>query len=386
MNKCPNCGYELPDAEEQIKKFNEAVNKAVEEKLDSLKKAAILKAEEIHNKKESDLKQQIAKLEGDIKNAETAKKLAVEESIKSHNQTISDLKHQLELDKTKYNGELKEALDKLDKSKQTEIDNLKAQLDKATDYKLKMNVKDLGEDLEQYCENKFNAIRANTYPNAYFEKDSDTKVNNEKGDYIFRDYVGEGEEKTEFISIMFDMKNEDDTAKTKHKNEDYFKKLDSDRKAKGCEYAVLVSMLEIDNDLYNQGIVDVSYKYPKMFVVRPQHFLTIIALLRSAALSNAKDKLEIVKYQQQNLDVANFEQELSSWKANWGKNIEGARKHFESTIAAIDASIKNMQKIRDELTGTVKQLGYADNKVEELTLRKLSKNSPSIKEALKKKN
>lgn len=411
--KCPHCGYEFADTDEQIKHFNEEVNKAAKTKAAELLEKEKLEYKSKTNDEINEYKNRIIKLESDlalkeeqfksklneninnknreidilkeqIKNADTEKELAVKNAIQDKENEIGKLENTIKINEVNANANLKEEIRKAEKNAQDKIDDLQHRLDLASDYKTRMNVKDLGEDLEQYCANKFNAIRTNTYPNAYFEKDNDTKVNGEKGDFIFRDYVGEGDSKTEFISIMFDMKNEDRDGKTKHKTEDFFKKLDSDRKAKGCEYAVLVSMLELGNDFYDQGIADVSYKYPKMFVVRPNHFLTIIALLRNAALSNAKTKLELVEYQKQNFDITNFEKEWNTWKGDWGKNINHAKDHFTKAINDIDASIKKMQSIREELVGTINQLGYADNKVEELTLRKLAKNSPSIKEELKK--
>lgn len=412
--RCPKCKHEFEINQAQYADFNDAVNKAVEEREKEIKEKVKLENQTVYSEKinllnktindlQNDIKsfkqtkeveiknavsekeKEIVALQGKLNNAENDKKLEITKSMQNKDKEIAELKHQMQLEQEKAKGTLKSALDEQAKIKQGEIDALKAQLDKANDYKLQMNVKDIGEDLEQYCSNKFNEIRVNTYPNAYFEKDNDTKINKQKGDFIFRDYIGEGNDKTEFISIMFDMKNEDATAKTKQTNEECFKKLDSDRNAKRCEYAVLVSMRELNNPLYAHGITDVSYKYPKMYVVRPQYFLTIISLLRTAALSNAKDKLEIARYQQQNFNIANFEKEWTDWKSDWGSNITKARNHFEETIKSIDASIKNMQKIRDELTGTIKQLGYADTKVKDLTLRQLAKNSPSIKELLKKK-
>lgn len=354
--RCPKCGYEWEESNVDLAHFNEAVEKAVKSQAVEIRK-----------------------------NTELLTSEKYQQTINDLSQKIKDLQNQIELDKQKALLTLKDKLHEQEVIKDDQIKHLEKELEVATDYKTRMNVKDLGEDLEQYCENKFNAIRANTYPNAYFAKDSDLKANQEKGDYIFRDYIINGEQKIEYISILFDMKNEDKDAKTKRKNSDYFKKLDSDRNAKHCEYAVLVSMHEQGNELYDQGITDVSYEYPKMFVVRPQHFLTIIALLRNAALSNAKAKQELAVYQQQNIDITNFDKQWGEWKEGFKGNMALSAKHFEKAIAEIEATIKKLEKTKEELEGSVKQLGFANSKVEGLTLKKLTKNSPSLQEKLTKK-
>ncbi len=218
-------------------------------------------------------------------------------------------------------------------------------------------------------------MRMTAYPNAYFEKDNDV-TDGSKGDFIFREEI----DNEELISIMFEMKNESDTTDSKHKNEDFFKKLDKDRNLKKCEYAVLVSMLESDNDYYNAGIVDVSYKYPKMYVVRPQCFLSIISLLRNAALKSLSYKKELTLVKNQNIDITNFENSLLDFRDKFGKNYETAKNKFDNAITEIDKTIDHLQKVKDSLLSSENQLRLANNKVEDLTIQKLTRNNPTMKE------
>ena len=240
------------------------------------------------------------------------------------------------------------------------------------DMKSKMSTKMVGESLEQHCDIEFNRIRATAFPHAYFEKDNDSKSGS-KGDFIFRDYM----DGTEYISIMFEMKNEMDTTATKHKNEDFFKELDKDRKEKGCEYAVLVSMLEADNELYNAGIVDVSHRYEKMYVVRPQCFIPIITLLRNAAVNSVQYKRQIAEYRQTNIDISNFERDMNEFKEKFGKNYLSAKEHFSDAIEGIDKTIKQLEKIKKELTTSENQLRLANDKAQDLTIKRLTKNNPT---------
>jgi len=234
----------------------------------------------------------------------------------------------------------------------------------------------VGETLEQHCETEFNKLRATGFQNAYFEKDNDAK-SGYKGDYIYRETDGEG---NEIISIMFEMKNEQDTTATKHKNEDFFQKLDKDRQEKQCEYAVLVSLLETDNELYNSGIVDVSYKYDKMYVVRPQFFIPMITLLRNAAMNSLKYKAELAQVKNQNVDITNFEDNLHKFKTGFAKNFDLASRKFKTAIDEIDKTIDHLQKIKDALLSSGDNLRHANNKADDLTIKKLTRGNPTMTE------
>ena len=232
----------------------------------------------------------------------------------------------------------------------------------------------IGESLEQHCLNQFNSLRMTAFPTAYFEKDNDIKTGS-KGDFIFR----ENADGTEFISIMFEMKNEMDETATKHKNEDFFKELDRDRREKGCEYAVLVSLLEIDNDLYNNGIVDVSYKYEKMYVIRPQFFIPMITLLRNAALNSLKYRQELVLARHQQIDISHFEENMNAFKDGFARNYRIASEKFKTAIEEIDKTISHLQKTKDALLSSENQLRLANNKAEDLSIKKLTKDAPTVK-------
>lgn len=232
----------------------------------------------------------------------------------------------------------------------------------------------LGETLEKHCEIEFNRYRATGFQNAYFEKDNDARTGS-KGDYIFREQTADG---VEFISIMFEMKNEMDTTATKHKNEDFFKELDKDRKEKGCEYAVLVSLLESDNELYNTGIVDVSYKYPKMYVIRPQFFIPMITLLRNAALNSVDYRRQLAEVKSQNLDISHFEDDINDFKAKFGRNYQLASDKFKKAIEEIDKTIDHLQKTKDALLSSENNLRLANDKAQDLTVKKLVKKNPTM--------
>ena len=251
------------------------------------------------------------------------------------------------------------------------------EIERIRDMKAKLSVKMLGESLEQHCLNQFNALRMTAFPQAYFEKDNDARSGS-KGDFIFR----EARDGVEFISIMFEMKNEMDETATKHKNEDFFKELDKDRREKKCEYAVLVSLLEIDNELYNNGIVDVSYKYEKMYVIRPQFFIPLITLLRNAALSSMEARRELALVRQQNIDVTNFEDQLADFKDKFGRNYRLASERFAKAIDEIDKSIDHLQKIKEHLLGSERNLRLANDKAEDLTVKKLTRKNPTMKALL----
>ena len=257
-----------------------------------------------------------------------------------------------------------------------ELKNKDELIEQYKDFKARLSTKMVGETLEQHCLTQFNSLRMSAFPNAYFEKDNNAKSGS-KGDFIFR----ESEDGIEFISIMFEMKNEMDTTATKHKNEDFFKELDKDRNEKGCEYAVLVSMLEADNEFYNAGIVDVSYKYPKMYVIRPQFFIPLISLLRNAARNSLEYKRELALAKAQEVDLTNFENNINEFKNAFSKNYQLASKKFNVAIEEIDKTIDHLQKTKDALLSSENNLRLANNKAEEqLSVKKLTKNAPSIRE------
>lgn len=242
------------------------------------------------------------------------------------------------------------------------------------DLKSKLSTKLIGETLEQHCQTSFNTLRSTGFQTAYFEKDNDAKTGS-KGDFIYRDFAPDG---TEFISIMFEMKNEADTTATKKKNEDFFKELDKDRNEKGCEYAILVSLLESENELYNAGIVDVSYKYPKMYVVRPQFFIPIITLLRNAALNSLEYRQELAKARNQYIDISNFESDLNDFKEKFGRNYKLASDKFQAAIKEIDNTIKHLENIKKELLSSENNLRLANNKADDLTIKKLTAHNPTM--------
>ena len=299
------------------------------------------------------------------------------------------LKSQLQAvvaDKDSEIAELKSSLDKAELQSKVEAKSLKEryeiqiqdrddQIERLRDLKAKLSTKMVGETLEQHCQIEFNKLRSTAFPNAYFEKDNDARTGS-KGDFIFRDKDDSG---TEIVSIMFEMKNETDTTSTKHKNEDFFKELDKDRHEKHCEYAIMVSLLEPDSDLYNTGIVDVSYRYPKMYVIRPQFFIPIITLLRDAAKNSLQYKNELEEERAQNIDITHFEEELDSFKSAFGRNYEIASKKFKNAVEEIDKSISHLNKIKDALLGSENQLRLANNKAQDVTIRRLTRNNETMK-------
>lgn len=274
--------------------------------------------------------------------------------------------HTLELD------QVRRSADELLRYKDDEIDRLK-------DMKIRLSTKMVGESLEQHCENEFNRLRMTAFPRAYFEKDNDASEGS-KGDFIFRENDEEG---NEIISIMFEMKNENDDTARKHSNEDFFKKLDSDRTKKKCEYAILVSLLEPDSELYNTGIVDVSYRYPKMYVIRPQFFIPMITLLRNAALNTLSYKQELAVVRQQNIDVTSFEEKLGEFQDGFSRNFELASRKFTDAINEIDTTIKHLQKVKANLVSSENNLRLANNKAQGLTIRKLTWGNKTMQEKFK---
>lgn len=328
------------------------------------------RAETDYLKKLAEKENKILELSNKLENKENENKLVIEKMVNAKDKEIVELTNQLENSESQYKikeNSLKEKYESQLKSKDDLIDYYK-------DLKAKLSTKLIGETLEQHCENEFNQIRATAFKNAYFEKDNDAKTGT-KGDYIFRDY---DDENNEIVSIMFEMKNEEDKTATKQKNEDFFAKLDKDRKAKNCEYAVLVSLLEKDNELYNTGIVDVSYRYEKMYVIRPQFFIPMITLLRNAALNSMKYKRELATIRNQNIDISNFENEMNEFKDKFSKNYELAARRFKTAIEEIDKTIVHLQKTKDALLSSENNLRLANNKAQDLSIKKLTRNNPTM--------
>lgn len=319
----------------------------------------------------------IEELKAKLENTETERKLAVSEAVQKKEKEISEklteiteLKSQLSSKDTE--NQLKEQ--SLHKEYEEKLKLKDEQIEYYKDFKARQSTKMIGESLEQHCLNQFNSLRMTAFPTAYFEKDNDIKTGS-KGDFIFR----ENADGTEFISIMFEMKNEMDETATKHKNEDFFKELDRDRREKGCEYAVLVSLLEIDNDLYNNGIVDVSYKYEKMYVIRPQFFIPMITLLRNAALNSLKYRQELELARHQQIDISHFEENMNAFKDGFARNYRIASEKFKTAIEEIDKTISHLQKTKDALLSSENQLRLANNKAEDLSIKKLTKDAPTVK-------
>ena len=309
-------------------------------------------------------------LKAKIEANELAQKLAVNEAVNVVAIERDKLRSELEL------SELEKQLaeQSLKEKYETQIKDRDDAIERLRDMKARLSTKMVGETLEQHCETEFNRIRATAFPRAYFEKDNDARTGS-KGDYIFRDSDEAG---TEIVSIMFEMKNESDRTATKNKNEDFLKELDKDRNEKGCEYAVLVSLLEPDSELYNTGIVDMFHRYPKMYVVRPQFFMPIITLLRNAAMNSLKYKTELALVKSQNIDITNFESELDSFKTAFAKNFDMASKRFQTAIEEIDKSIDHLQKTKDALLSTDRNLRLANDKAQDVTIKKLTRLNPTM--------
>lgn len=331
---------------------------------------AVSEVEKERDKLKSQSESEITRLMAMLNQSRIEKELAVKEAVHDLEKQRDRLSSELELQKQKH--EISEQSIKQDYETQLRFKD--EEIEKYKDFKQRLSTKMLGESLEQHCENEFNSLRMTAFPTAYFEKDSDISKGT-KGDYIFRESDAQG---NEIISIMFEMKNQQDVSAAKKKNEDFFKKLDKDRNDKDCEYAVLVSMLEPESELYNTGIVDVSYQYPKMYVVRPQFFIPIITLLRNAALNSMEYKRELAEIRNQNIDVTNFEQNLMDFKDSFSKNYQHAHDRFVDAIAEIDKSINHLQKIKENLTKSDNHLRTANNKIEDISIKKLTKGNPTM--------
>jgi hypothetical protein len=322
--------------------------------------------QENNTKKDKEIQELKAKLDS----SELTKTLEITHAVSTIEKERDNLTYSLkqaEFEKQLSEKSLKERYETQLKDRDDAIERLK-------DMKVRLSTKMIGETLEQHCEMEFNKIRSTAFPRAYFEKDNDAKSGS-KGDYIFKDSDESG---TEIVSVMFEMKNESDTTGTKKKNEDFFKELDRDRTEKNCEYAILVSLLESENELYNTGIVDVSYRYPKMYVIRPQFFIPIITLLRNAAMNSLAYKTELALVKAQNIDVTSFENDLDVFKTAFSKNYDLASKRFQTAIEEIDKSIDHLQKTKDALLGADKNLRLANDKAQDVTVKKLTRHNPTM--------
>lgn len=365
---------ELADKDRQIAELRARISAS-----DTEKKLAVSDAQQKKEKELADKEKEIADLKAKLLAGEAEKMLAIAQAEQKKEKELAEKTNEI----TELKGKLvsKETENKLTETALKEkyegqLKDKDEQIAYYKDFKARQSTKMVGESLEQHCLTQFNTIRMTAFPNAYFEKDNDARTGS-KGDFIFKECASDG---TEFISIMFEMKNENETTATKHKNEHFFKELDKDRNEKGCEYAVLVSMLEMDNEYYNNGIVDVSYKYPKMFVVRPQFFIPIISLLRNAALNSLQYQQELQVIRNQQLDIINFENNMNVFKEGFARNYELASRKFHDAIAEIDKSISQLQKVKDALTSSERNLRLANDKAQDLSIKKLTKNSPTLRE------
>lgn len=357
---------------ELSKKDNEIVR--LQAQIDSFDQAKQLEI----NAERSKANAEIARLKSEIaQNADKVRVAVLEEQnrakdiIQAKENTLVQLRSQIDVDQREAKireTNIKEDYERQLKQKQELVDYYK-------DLKTKLSTKMVGESLEAHCSNEFNRVRTTMYPDAYFEKDNDAS-HGSKGDFIFRDYA----DGMEYISIMFEMKNEMDQTATKHKNEDFLPKLDRDRREKGCEYAVLVSLLEPDNDFYNEGIVDVSYRYPKMFVVRPQFFMPIISLLTQASKKSVEYQRELILARQQSIDVTNFENKLNAFRDKFGNHYQRASDKFNKAIEEIDKTIKSLQKMKEDLLSSENYLRLANNDTEDLSIKKLTRGNPTMKQ------
>ena len=415
---CPHCNkvftidemnYENIAKQVRDKEFYKALNERKELMDEDKEKAvSIAKLEATKDLKEviSDREMEIERLKALLQDAESQKKLAIQETVAKKDQEIGELTRKIaQFDsekklavteaiavKDKELAEKNEAILKLHSDIETsktqnelerqsmegrfkmELEAKDREVEFYKDYKARQSTKMIGESLERFCEEEFNKLRATGFQNAYFEKDNDARTGS-KGDFIFREL---DDDDTEIVSIMFEMKNEADTTATKHKDEDFFKELDKDRNEKGCEYAVLVTMLEPDSDYYNTGIVDVSYKYDKMYVIRPQFFIPMITLIRNASRRSLDYRKELALVKSQNIDITNFENQMNDFKEKFGNNYRLANERFMKAIEEIDKTIDHLQKTKDNLLASDRNLRLANDKAQDLTIKKLTKNNPTM--------
>ena len=397
---CPNCGKVFQVDETSYASILKQVrDQAFQREIDMQKRSfrhdmeiaverAVVKAEASKNKEIADLEREIARLRSDsavvlakkdgeitrlndqIRHEKAASESALYEAVQDKESEIVKLRNELENEQSK--SKLRE--NSLQEAHAAEIRLKDEEIAYYKDFKARQSTKMVGESLEQHCEIEFNRLRATAFQNAYFEKDNDARSGS-KGDFIYRESSPDG---TEFISIMFEMKNEMDETATKHKNEDFFKELDKDRREKKCEYAVLVSLLEADNELYNGGIVDVSYRYDKMYVIRPQFFIPLITILRNAALNSLAYRQELALVKSQNIDVTNFENSLLDFQSKFSNNYRIASEKFQNAIDEIDKTIDHLQKVKESLLGSERQLRLANDKAQDLSVKKLTRGNPTM--------
>ena len=411
--KCPNCGEVFTVNESQYSEllsqvrtaeFDKEIHERIRQELALAEQKALNEQQERLAKKD----QEIAQLQNQIQQFDTEKELAKKEVEQTASQSLLEkekevqaLENQLATLRLEHENQLQKALSSIESERKelqhqlllqekenelnlasvereykTELRLANEQVELYKNFKAQQSTKEIGESLERYAESEFNKVRSFAFPNAYFEKDNKVSERGSKGDFIFRDFDENG---LEFISIMFEMKNEADGTKSKHKNADFYKELDKDRREKNCEYAVLVSMLEADDNSFNTGIVDVSHVYEKMYVVRPQFFIQIIGLLRNAALNSLKYKQELALIREQNIDITHFEEDLDAFKVAFAKNYNLASDHFSKAIDQIDNTINSMEKVRDLLMKSKKQLHFANNKLDAVSVKKLTRKNPTMK-------
>ncbi|MCD8132033.1 MAG: DUF2130 domain-containing protein [Lachnospiraceae bacterium] len=406
--RCPKCGEvfqvdesgydqiarQVRDKEfaKELERRSKELEAAQEREMDLLRLKEERERTESLTQKDAEISlkdQRIAELQARLDAGETAKKLAVAQALEEKNEELSqkateiaNLRGELKnketesrLNEKSMQEQYEEKLRLRDEQYGEKLRLKDEQLEYYKDFKARQSTKMVGESLEQHCFTQFNAIRMTAFPNAYFEKDNDARTGS-KGDFIYRESAEDG---TEFISIMFEMKNEADETAVRHRNEDFFKELDKDRNEKGCEYAILVSLLEIDNELYNNGIVDVSYRYPKMYVIRPQFFIPMITLLRNAALNSLQYKQELQIVRSQQVDIQNFENNMNAFKEGFSRNYRLASERFQTAIDEIDKTIDHLQKTKAALLSSENNLRLANNKADELSIKKLTKNAPTVK-------
>ena len=395
--KCPNCGeviqldesdYAAVARQIRDKEFEKELSRRAEElrkQSDAELRLKLLQQAQDGEQAAKEASQQLSERDGEIAAlrakldaAETEKKLAVAEAVSAAEKQVSEKEAAI----VALQGDLKSAeaasqlrVKALEEKHAAEIKGMEETIGYYRDMKTKMSTKAVGESLEVYCQNEFDKIRMAAFPNAYFEKDNDVSKSGSKGDFIFR----ESKDDVEFISAMIECKHEMETTATKHKNADFFRELNKDREEKGCEYAILVSMLEADSDLYNQGIVDVSYRYPKMYVVRPQFLIPLLTLLRNAAQNSLQYQQELQVVKNQQIDLLHFEENMEAFKSAFGRNYRLASEKFQDAVKRIDDIISNLQKVKDALLSSENNLRLANNKAEELSIKKLTKGAPAVK-------
>lgn len=391
--KCPRCGevftvdesgYAAIVGQVRDEEFHRELERR-EKQLENEKKKEVelvrIQAAHSQEQAETNLQRQIDELRAQLDNEELKRQLAIQEAVEEKKDELNQCQQEI----SQLNYKLSEAAaasrvkeQELWKSYKRELDSKDEVIAYYKDLKTRLSTKMVGETLEQHCETEFNRLRAAAFPQAYFEKDNDIRTGS-KGDYIYREFTSDG---IEFLSIMFEMKNEMDATATKKKNEDFFKELDKDRQEKGCEYAILVSLLEPDSELYS-GITDVSYRYPKMYVVRPQFFIPIITLLRNSALHTVELRQQLAEIRNQNIDISTFEADMNDFKYRFSRNYELASRRFKTAIEEIDKTISHLQKTKEALLSSEDNLRLANNKAQELSVKRLTKNNPTMQAMFK---